>query len=60
VAALGVTPAYAEGGTIYTAKHGDTLYGIARQYGVSVTALAQANGLTTHSWVTVGQRLVIP
>lgn len=44
----------------YVVKPGDTLSGIAWRYGVSLGALAQANGLTTRSFVYVGQRLRIP
>jgi len=40
--------------------YGETLYSIARQYGVSPQALAQANGLSLQSWVYAGQRLLIP
>lgn len=40
--------------------YGETLYSIARTYGVSPQALANANGLTLQSWVYAGQRLVIP
>lgn len=39
---------------------GNTLYGIALRYGVSVQALASANGLTATNHVYIGQRLVIP
>ncbi len=44
----------------YVVKPGDTLSGIAWRYGVSLSALARANGLTTRSFVYVGQRLRIP
>jgi len=44
----------------HTVKSGDTLWGIARQHGVTVPALAAANGLTTNSRLTVGARLQIP
>jgi LysM repeat protein/uncharacterized protein YvpB len=40
--------------------YGETLYSIARKYGVAPQALANANGLTLQSWVYAGQRLVIP
>ncbi|MBI4673634.1 MAG: LysM peptidoglycan-binding domain-containing protein [Chloroflexi bacterium] len=40
--------------------YGETLYSIARKYGVSPQALASANGITTQSWVYAGQRLKIP
>ena len=47
-------------GSVYIVRAGDTLSGIAQKFGVSLTALAQANGLTTRSYVYVGQRLRIP
>lgn len=40
--------------------YGETLYSIARQYGISPQALASANGMTTSDWVYAGQRLTIP
>jgi LysM repeat protein len=46
--------------TYYTVQPGDSLNKIARQYGVSVTSLAAANGLSWNSWVYTGQRLTIP
>lgn len=54
-----VRPAAAQG-TTYIVQPGDTLSGIARRHGVSVSVLAAANGLTPQSWVYVGQRLTIP
>lgn len=50
---------YADSPT-HLVQAGETLYSIARQYGISPQALASANGMTTQSWVYVGQRLVIP
>ena len=47
------------GGT-YIVRRGDTLTGIAARYGVTVTQLAQANGLRWNAWVYIGQRLKIP
>lgn len=41
-------------------KPGDTLWTIARRYGVSVEALARANDLSTRARLQVGRRLVIP
>ena len=43
---------------LYTVVAGDTLYGIARQHGISVTGLKQLNGLAD-STLRVGQVLVV-
>ena len=44
----------------HTVLAGETLYGIARQYNVTVDALAQANGLSTSTYVMAGQVLTVP
>ncbi|MCS7223137.1 MAG: stalk domain-containing protein [Armatimonadetes bacterium] len=44
----------------YTAIAGDTLFGLSERFGVSVAALAQANGLAADQELVVGQKLVIP
>ena len=44
----------------HTVRRGDTLSGLAQQYGVSLTALASANGLSAKSGIRVGQRLKVP
>ena len=43
----------------YIVKNGDTLYGISNQFGVSVTELAELNGIKG-SFLQVGQELLIP
>lgn len=43
----------------YTVKKGDTLYSIARNYGVSVNSLKSANNLTSNN-LAVGMTLMIP
>ena len=53
-----VSPAYADG--IHVVRPGEDLWRIALQYGTSVTAIMQANGLRNPDWVYVGQRLRIP
>ncbi len=53
-----VTPASAA--RSHVVKSGETLSGLARRYGVSLTALSKSNGLTTHSHLRIGQRLRIP
>jgi murein DD-endopeptidase MepM/ murein hydrolase activator NlpD len=51
--------AAARGETIQV-QQGDTLYGIARRYGVSVSALIDINGLAHGSSIKPGQQLVLP
>ena len=46
--------------TTYRVKAGDTLIGIASRFGVSVTALQQANGITDPRLLRIGQVLQIP
>lgn len=45
---------------IHRVRRGDTLYSIARRYGVSVRAIAAANGIRNIHLIYVGQRLIIP
>ncbi len=45
---------------IYVVQPGDTLYGIALKYGVSVSSLQEANGITDPTLLQIGQELVIP
>jgi len=45
---------------VHIVQPGETLSGIASRYGVSVTALMQANGLRDADFIWYGQRLVIP
>jgi len=44
----------------YTVRQGDTLSAIAHRFGVSATALAQANDLSDPNRIVAGQRLEIP
>jgi len=46
--------------TTYVVKAGDTLYGIAGRYGVTVTQIANANNITNVNLIRVGQVLIIP
>ena len=46
--------------TVYVVQRGDTLSRIAARYGVSVGALAAANGIRNVNLVYTGQRLSIP
>jgi len=45
---------------VHTVHAGDTLWGIARQHGVTVPELAAANGIDTRTRLGVGTRLTIP
>jgi murein DD-endopeptidase MepM/ murein hydrolase activator NlpD len=50
----------AHAATTHTVRRGQTLFSIARSYGLSVQTLARANKIGDTSQITVGQRLVIP
>jgi LysM repeat protein len=58
----GVTPVLAASntGTIHVVRRGETLYSIARSYGVNMWTLARANGIANPNYIYAGQRLVIP
>ena len=47
-------------GSYYTVQRGDTLYAIARRYGATAQAIAQANQIYNPSLIHVGQVLLIP
>ncbi len=44
----------------YVVKRNDTLYGLARRHGISLSQLADRNGLASSARLFVGQHLVIP
>ncbi|WP_227429560.1 LysM peptidoglycan-binding domain-containing protein [Psychrobacter sp. I-STPA6b] len=46
--------------TNYKVKSGDTLIGLANQYGVSVSDLAKTNDLATNAQLQIGQTLKVP
>jgi hypothetical protein len=50
----------AAGGTTYTVQSGDTLYGIARKFGVNLAAITAANNIVDPSLIRPGQVLNIP
>jgi LysM repeat protein len=45
---------------VHIVQHGETLYSIARSYGVSMWSIAQANSITNPNLIYAGQRLVVP
>ncbi len=47
-------------GTTYVVQQGDTLFKISVQYGVPVTSIANANGLSDINLIVINQQLVIP
>jgi LysM repeat protein len=55
---LAAGPAQAD--VTHVVQRGDTLYSIARRYGVSVQAIVNANGIQNPNYIWVGQRLRIP
>jgi len=57
---IGMKPAAAQEPAIHVVNAGESLSSIAARYGVSASAIAQANGLKNLDWVYVGQRLRIP
>jgi murein DD-endopeptidase MepM/ murein hydrolase activator NlpD len=57
---FGQMQAFAQSPTTYTVQPGDTLGQIATRFGVSLEALAAANGIGNINVISVGQQLVIP
>ena len=53
-------PVAVEANAEYVVGAGDTLAGIAQQYGTTVAAIAAANGISNPSQILRGQRLTIP
>ncbi|MGH9039203.1 MAG: lytic transglycosylase domain-containing protein [Acidimicrobiia bacterium] len=47
-------------GRVHAVKAGDTLDGISRKYGVSVSALAQANAISNPDYIQAGQKITLP
>jgi len=45
---------------IHVLKEGETLYGVARTYGVSFSALLEANKISDANRVRAGQKIVVP
>jgi membrane-bound lytic murein transglycosylase D len=53
-------PAATKKPKVHVVKSGDTLWGVARKYGVTVPALASANGLSSNAGLVPGARLEVP
>jgi LysM repeat protein len=53
-------PAFAQGSTVHIVRRGENLYRISLRYGVTMGAIAAANGLTNTNRIYIGQRLTIP
>jgi murein DD-endopeptidase MepM/ murein hydrolase activator NlpD len=51
---------YGEGGAVVTVAPGETAASLSRRYGVSVSAILQANNLPDAGAVKPGQRLILP
>jgi LysM repeat protein len=48
-----------DGAMVHVVKAGDTVFGLALQYGVPMDQILQLNGLTKDSYIHIGQELVI-
>lgn len=46
--------------TIVTIQSGDSLYSIAKRFGVSIDQLVAANGIDPHRYLVIGDSLIIP
>lgn len=44
----------------HVVEKGETLYGIAAEYGTTVAALQQLNGISNPNWIVAGARLKVP
>jgi len=55
---VGAAPVLAD--AVHVVQRGDTLYSIARRYGVSLWEIARVNGIADVNRIWVGQRLRIP
>ena len=44
----------------HTVKKGDTYWLVAKEYGVDFSELLRANNADENSWLTIGQKIVIP
>ena len=54
------TETLGQGPNVYQVVPGDTMYGVAYDCGLSISTLAQANGLSPTDSLSPGQTLIIP
>ncbi len=52
-------PSNSSDNVVYTVKSGDTLYGIAEEFGTTVSAITKLNNLSTTT-LSIGQKLLLP
>src|SRR5205823_1351483 len=57
---FGVAPATAQGARTYVVQPGDSLFGIAARFNVSISELATINGIYDVNSVPVGKVLILP
>jgi LysM repeat protein len=53
-------PPAAASGTEYTIQSGDSLWSLARRFGTTVDAIAEANGISNPAYVRIGDTIIIP
>ena len=59
-ASMGLAAPEKWGGGVHVVQWGENLASIAARYGMTVEAIAQANGITDQNYIYIGQQLVIP
>ncbi len=57
---LGMVPGVLRAADYYVVKPGDSVYTVARQFGVSQKALIERNGLSANQHIYPGQKLALP
>jgi LysM repeat protein len=57
---LPIPPPQSDGATVHVVRAGQTLFGISRQFGVSMLELTRVNGIVNPNRIYVGLRLTIP
>ncbi len=55
-----LTPSPTPTPVIHIVESGDTLFGVALEYGITLNALLSANGLDASQYLRIGQALIIP